>query len=202
MSYVIAAPEILTQRGRIAAAATMLVAAPAVIAGALSAAAPAHADDYYVGIAASTNGNNIVGVESGPTDTNAYDTLQLAQADCQNNGGGNCTKYGTAENQCMALAVPNSPYGWGGGGGWETRTAPNPEVARAEALAAVPGGQLLADGCAYGAGNPTPLPACQQPFCNPGVLIIPTTVPGGPGGGTPSGGGGGVGPGNPPHEAD
>jgi hypothetical protein len=160
-------PTPRSRHGRIAAA-TMLLAAPAIIAGTLVVAAPANAAVNWVGLAAADDGSNIGGVGYGPT-SQAANIAALDQ--CIAKGGSHCAYYGNTENQCIALAVP---YGqWGGGGGWATGTGPEFGAAQAAALAKVPGGQILAVGCSRRQaptvpGRPAPptvpgRPPIQQP---------------------------------------
>jgi hypothetical protein len=120
------------------AAATMLVATGAVLAGALGAAAPANAQaDKFVAISYSPEtgaygwGNN-------------YDNLDSAMvrslAECQNYGGNHCVFLAWSKNGCAALAVNGGNYyGWYGA----TRAD-----AEAGALQRNGGGHILVSQCA------------------------------------------------------
>jgi Domain of unknown function (DUF4189) len=120
------------------AAATMLAAAGAVVAGALGAAAPANAQaDKFVAISYSPEtgsygwGNN-------------YDSLDGARirslSECQNFGGNHCVFLAWSRNGCAALAVNgDNYYGWYGATRWE---------AEQQALSRNGGGYILVSQCA------------------------------------------------------
>jgi hypothetical protein len=138
-----------TPRIRCRRIAAMLLAAPALVAGALVVAAPAHADDQWVGVAASDvnpqNGPVVGGVGYGPTQDVA---TSFSQINCDGaafgtqNGG--CYPRGAADNACAALAVPPNFSGQGA----ETGTGPNLIWADMQASQQVPDGQIVAQGCA------------------------------------------------------
>jgi Domain of unknown function (DUF4189) len=84
-------------------ASAMLIAAGAVIAGALGSASPAHADEYtYLQIVYSpaTGAYGWANGSQSPTDL-----YNRAMGYCQSYGGTDCRLLGTAVNSCGALAV-------------------------------------------------------------------------------------------------
>ncbi|WP_319452845.1 MULTISPECIES: DUF4189 domain-containing protein [unclassified Mycobacterium] len=136
-------------RGRIAAA----MAAGAVAAGALgtSSAANAYAD-YYVALAYSFQ-SDVAGLANNQTDSEQARFASLKN--CQDDNGGNhCIWYGSFSNECAALAVLGAQDA-------ATATAPDLRTAEQKALAANPGGRIVASGCARtrpGHGGPITAP--------------------------------------------
>jgi hypothetical protein len=84
-------------------ASAMLVAAGAVVAGALGSASPAHADQYtYLAIVYSPATGAYGWANGSDTPANLYNR---AMQYCQNAGGTDCRLLGDAVNSCAALAV-------------------------------------------------------------------------------------------------
>jgi hypothetical protein len=140
-------------RDRIVAA-TMLVAAGAIVAGALGAAAPANAADNYVAIAWS-NGNGIGGAGVAP---DAHTADIAAINDCVSKGGDHCGNYGDTLNGCIAVAVEGAQL-------FVTATGPTRGAAEQSALAQNAGSHIGASGCAvtYTRISPPPPTAPVRP---------------------------------------
>ena len=137
-------------RGRIAAAA---MAAGAVVAAALGAGSPANASaDYYVALAYSFQ-SDVAGMANNLTDSEQARFASLKN--CQDDNGGNhCIWYGSFKNECAALAVLGAQDA-------ATGTGPDIRTAEQNALAANPGGRIVASGCARtrpGRGGPITVP--------------------------------------------
>jgi len=132
------------RNGTKAAVATMLVAAGAAIAGALGAAAPAHADDYtYLAIVYSPATGAYGWANGADTPANLYNS---AMTQCQNRGGGtDCHLLVDFVNSCGTLAVQV-----GNPGRYVTRGAPNRLQADIRALKDVPGSYVLTSHCSTG----------------------------------------------------
>ena len=94
-------------------AATLLVAAGTIAAGALGAAAPANAQvDHFVAISYSEETHSW-GTGWNYTDLDSARIRSLSE--CQDNGGNHCEFIAWAKNGCAALAVNgNYFYGWYG----------------------------------------------------------------------------------------
>ena len=123
--------------------ATMLVGAGAAIAGALGAAAPAHADDYtYLAIVYSPATGAYGWANGADTPANLYNS---AMAQCQNRGGTDCHLLVDFVNSCGALAVQVGNYDR-----YVTRGAPNRLQADFRALRDVPGSYILTSHCSTG----------------------------------------------------
>lgn len=136
--------NIRTSRSRVRLAAAAIAAAGAVAAGALGPVAPANANQtYWVALAYSFR-SDIGGVKG--LALSEQDARYGAQMDCQNKGGNHCTWFGSFENTCAALAVLGQHE-------WKTATGSNRSAAEQAALAANPGGRIVASGCA---SNPAP----------------------------------------------
>lgn len=127
-----------------AALATALVAAGAAIAGALGAAAPAHADDYtYLAIVYSPATGAYGWANGADTPANLYNS---AMAQCQNRGGGtDCRLLDDAVNECATLAVQVGNHDQ-----YQVRTAPNRLQSDFRALRAVPASYVLMSHCSTG----------------------------------------------------
>jgi hypothetical protein len=137
------------------------LAAGTIVAGALGQSAPAEANvDYYVALAYSYQ-SDVPGFANNLTDSE--EARFAALRNCQDaNGGNHCIWYGSFRNTCAALAVL-------GAKDWATGTGPDPRTAEQRALAANPGGRIVASGCAHtppGHGGPITSP--------PTHTLIPT----------------------------
>jgi Domain of unknown function (DUF4189) len=160
-------------RGRIAAA--TMVAAGAVVAGALGTGSPANANvDYYVALAYSW-ASNVGGMANNQTEEEPGARI-AALLNCQDvNLGNNCIWYGTFKNECAALAIDGE---WD----WKTGTGPTRQTAEQNALAANPGGRIAVWGCARtypGHGGDEGLPPIRgtivpNPPGHGGPMIPPT----------------------------
>jgi hypothetical protein len=155
-------------RGRIAAA--TMVAAGAVVAGALGTGSPANANvDYYVALAYSWQ-SNVGGMANNQTEAEPG-ARHAALRNCQDvHGGNNCTWYGTFKNECAALAVDGEKD-------WATGTGPlfgGLQTAEQNALAANPGGRIVASGCARTGAHGRPLPPLEGTVV---PLPPPLTIP-------------------------
>jgi len=169
MSYVIAAPEIMTQRGRIGAAA-LLLGAPAMIARVLSAAAPAQAFPPLCfggpfGLPSSCTGVALALSESDGAIGWAvdYPNAQDAETDAVNQCsivpppddlGTNCGGGGpSADSGCVAAVIIPDPEG-----GWSIPVngfGSTAYIAETNALAANGGqGWVVGSACADDSGTP------------------------------------------------
>jgi hypothetical protein len=129
-----------------AAVATMLVAAGAAVAGALGAAATAHADETtYLAIVYSPATGAYGSANGADSPANLYNS---AMTQCQSRGGTDCRLLVDFVNECGALAVQvGSPDQYA------FRGAPNRLLADFRALRAVPGSYILMSGCSTGNGG-------------------------------------------------
>ena len=128
---------------RRATAATLLVAASATIAGALGAAAPAHADEYtYLAIVYSPATGAYGWANGADTPANLYNS---AMTQCQNGGGTDCRLLVDFVNSCGTLAVQI-----GNPDRYATRGAPNRLQADFRALREVPASYILMSHCSTG----------------------------------------------------
>lgn len=95
----------LDRRHRMAAA-TLALAAGAMVAGGIGSAGPANAAaDKYIALSYSLDGKvGGVGVAADPSSANA-----LSLQRCVANGGNGCVTYGNAKNACAALAIGDNP---------------------------------------------------------------------------------------------
>jgi hypothetical protein len=124
-------------------AAAVAVAAGAAIAGALGAAAPAHADEYtYLAIVYSPATGAYGWANGADTPANLYNS---AMAQCQNRGGTDCHLLVDYVNSCGALAVQV-----GHPDRYVTRGAPNRLRADFQVLREVPGSYVLMSHCSTG----------------------------------------------------
>jgi hypothetical protein len=130
-----------------AAAAAMLFAAGAAVAGAVGVAAPASAAaDTYVAISFSPE-NGVYGWGNNYGDLDGARIRSLSE--CQNHGGNHCVFIAWAKNWCAALAVGDrgvygqydNYYGWYG---------PTLADAQQQALAKNNGGHILVSRCSTG----------------------------------------------------
>ena len=129
-----------------ATVATMLVAAGAAVAGALGAAAPAHADETtYLAIVYSPATGAYGSANGADSPANLYNS---AMTQCQNRGGTDCRLLVDFVNSCGALAVQV-----GNPDQYVTRGAPNRVLADFHALRAVPRSYILMSGCSTGNGG-------------------------------------------------
>jgi hypothetical protein len=132
------------------AAATMLLASGAVMAGALNTAAPAHADgDKYVAVALSPEkGPDGWGAEY-PSENGAQ---QRSLTECVNHGGTHCVMVAWSKNGCAAIAVGDKDA-YGGYKNYFGMNGASVGAAEQAALAKNGGGHILVARCATnGAG--------------------------------------------------
>ena len=123
--------------------AAMLVAAGATIAGTLTAATPAHAEDYtYLAIVYSPATGAYGWANGADTPANLYDK---AMAQCQGRGGTDCHLLVDFVDSCGALAVQI-----GNPGRYVTRGGSNRLLADVHALHDVPAGYVLLSRCSTG----------------------------------------------------
>ncbi len=129
-------------RRTITAAATM-AATGAVIAGAIGAASPVHADDYtYLAIVYSPATGAYGWANGADTPANLYN---IAMTQCQNRGGTDCHLLVDFVDSCGALAVQiNNPDRY------VTRGAPNRLQADFRALRDVPASYIVVSHCSTG----------------------------------------------------
>jgi hypothetical protein len=139
----------------------MLVAAGAIVAGALGAAAPANAANTYVGVAYSFE-SGVSGVASGQADVESAKNAALES--CQNNGGNHCVFYASTENGCVALAIDGAQQ-WSTGTGWI------PYVAQQSAVRQNAGSHIAVSGCSSNGPQ-----VAQQPPAGPAPTRM-TPVP-------------------------
>ena len=137
-------------RSRIAA---VTVAVGAVVAAALGTGSSANANtDYYVALAYSFQ-SDVAGFANNLTDSEQARFASLRN--CQDDNDGNhCIWYGSFKNECAALAVLGAQDA-------ATGTGPDVRTAEQNALAANPGGRIVASGCARtrpGRGGPITVP--------------------------------------------
>ncbi len=131
------------RRATKAAVAAMAVAAGATIAGALGAAAPAHADEYtYLAIVYSPATGAYGWANGADTPANLYNS---AMTQCQNRGGTDCHLLVDFVDSCGALAVQVGNHDR-----FVTRGAPNRLQADFRALRDVPGSYILVSHCSTG----------------------------------------------------
>jgi hypothetical protein len=119
------------------------------VAGALGTGSPANANaDYYVALAYSFQ-SDVADFANNLTDSEQARFASLKN--CQDDNGGNhCIWYGSFRNECAALAVLGAKDA-------ATGTGPDPRTAEQNALAANPGGRIVASGCARSLGHGGPL---------------------------------------------
>jgi len=134
------------------AAATMLTASVALVAGALSPAAPANAAGTYLALAYQQSygfgGKLIYRDAHGVGQSGVFDTARInAINDCQKNGGqtggGQCEVRVVAFNECAAVAASNGQEGWK----IATATSYNQQLAEQIALANNGGGLVVVSAC-------------------------------------------------------
>jgi Domain of unknown function (DUF4189) len=134
------------------AAAAMVAASGALVAGALGPAAPADAAGTYVALAYQQSygfgGKLIYRDAHGVGQSSVFDTARInALNDCQNNGGqtggGQCEVRIVANNECAAVAASNGAQGWKIG----TATSYNLQLAEQIALANNGGGLVVVSAC-------------------------------------------------------
>jgi hypothetical protein len=130
-------------------AATMLVAAGGVVAGAFGAAAPANANAASFVAVAYSEQSAKGGVA---TSTNEEQARLLALKNCQDSGGNHCVSHGTVKNACIAVAFSNpaTPLSRHASG-----TGSIIGIAQRQAVLRNGGGFVVASGCASA-------PAAQQ----------------------------------------
>jgi Domain of unknown function (DUF4189) len=138
-------------RGRIAAA-IMLTASGALVAGAFGPAAPANAAGTYLALAYQQSygfgGKLIYRDAHGVGQSGVSDTARInAINDCQKNGGqtggGQCEVRVVAFNECAAVAASNGREGWK----IATATSYNQQLAEQIALANNGGGLVVVSAC-------------------------------------------------------
>ena len=140
-----------TTRHRIAAA-TMLTAGLALVAGALGPAAPANAAGTYLALAYQQSygfgGKLIYRDAHGVGQSGVFDTARInAINDCAKNGGqtggGQCEVRVVAFNECAAVAASNGREGWK----IATATSYNQQLAEQIAVANNGGGLAVVSAC-------------------------------------------------------
>ena len=138
-------------RGRIAAA-IMLTASGALVAGAFGPAAPANAAGTYVALAYQQSygfGGKLIyrdahGVgQSGVSDTARINALNDCAKNGGQTGGGQCEVRVVAFNECAAVAASNGQEGWK----IATGTSYNQQLAEQIALANNGGGLVVVSVC-------------------------------------------------------
>ncbi|HET6732080.1 DUF4189 domain-containing protein [Mycobacterium sp.] len=133
-------------------AATTMLAAGALVAGALG-TPPADANaDLFVALAWSWK-TSVPGFANNQPDSESARFAALRN--CQDvNGGNNCIWYGSFRNECAALAIDEYEV-------WVTGAGPDVRIAEQKALAQLPGGRIAVSGCAQ---NSQPAPPRKVPF--------------------------------------
>ncbi|WP_041781807.1 DUF4189 domain-containing protein [Mycolicibacterium chubuense] len=153
-----------SRQGRTTAAAAVLLAASATVAGMITAPAPAHAADQYIALALGyVNENPPVTMAGGSAISSAQDqAAQGALTNCSGNGGSHCVAEVIATNACAAAA--SNDYG-------EMTGASDPSLATAQSKAKSQlqnqqGAKVIVSGCANGStpppNDPPPPPAPKQ----------------------------------------
>jgi hypothetical protein len=139
-------------KGR-AAAATML-AAGALVAGALG-TTPADANaDLFVALAYSWR-SELAGFANNQPDSESARFAALMK--CQDGGGNHCIWFGSFRNECAALAVAEGERS-------STAAAPDVRTAEQKALQQLPGGLIAVSGCADNRPATQPAPPRKVPF--------------------------------------
>jgi hypothetical protein len=164
------------RRGRSVAA--ILLAVVATVVGMVSATAPAHAADQYIGLALGLISDNPPVTVAGGSAINADQQLagQGALTNCVNNGGSHCVTEVIAKNECAAAA--SNDYG-------EMTGASDPSLPAAQSKAKSSlqnqqGAKVIVSGCANGATQPPPnQPPSQPPAPLQGPTVSFETVIGG-----------------------
>jgi Domain of unknown function (DUF4189) len=138
-------PNAAPARRRRITAATLLVAAGALAAGAFGPAAPANADagGQWVVIAYSPDN----GIHGWANNRNTYqEALDAAMFNCRGFGGGQCTLGAFSHNQCAAVAadIGNDWSKWAG------RAGADLQGAEGAAVYENGGGQIVLSRCATG----------------------------------------------------
>jgi hypothetical protein len=130
------------RRGKFAAA-TLLIAAGAAVAGALGTAVPANAAGLHVAIAYSPEGG-YVGYGNFASSIQAANTAAMNMCESRGGADSNCQPMGWAYDGCVALAV--------NGTGYAPSSATTPALAEQGALYLTHGGQIIDVACSTNAG--------------------------------------------------